>query len=46
MEVGKADLVSHCFLMNSRLKVTVEPMSSEHRFKVAGGKFSFQHHKK
>ena len=31
MEVGKANLVSHCFLMNSRLKVTVEPMSSEHK---------------
>jgi len=31
IEDGKANLVSHCFLMNSRLKVTVEPMSSEHK---------------
>jgi hypothetical protein len=31
MEVGKENLVSHCFLMKSRLKVTVDPTSLEHK---------------
>jgi hypothetical protein len=30
-KAGKTNLVPHCFLVNSRLKVTVELMSFEHK---------------
>jgi hypothetical protein len=41
MELGKANLVSHCFLMNSRLKVAVEAMSSEHKIYSSWWKIFF-----